>query len=401
MDLDWYREVWPHSQNASGITRSELITGWPSGIDHRAPDIFDLDGNEAPVAALERALVSAISSTPCFVSFSGGRDSSVLLALATRVARREGFDDPVPLTIRFRDAPESEEADWQAEVVKHLRLNDWQVIEGADDIDLLGREWRQSLPQNGLRWPPSAHAVLPLLRAARGGALVHGEGGDQVFGGWRGAVIGDVLTRRRRFRRHDTRALVRAYAPMFARRVIEALRADTPAPWLRRSVRRSWAWQQGRAYAAEPRTWPEYLRWTRRERQTFLTLETLHRQSRSVGAELHTPFWNPAFLRALGRWGGRYGGGQRTALLVALFDGLLPDQVLRRSTKAHFTRAFFSETSREFARDWTGPVPEPEVVRREPLRAAWLSDLPPNTCAVLLQASWLLSCKPGHLETQA
>lgn len=396
MDLDWYREVWPHPQNASRITRWELITGWPSGIDERAPDIFDLDGNEHPVAALERALVPAISSPPCFVAFSGGRDSSVLLALATRLARREGLDDPVPLTMRFGDAPESEEADWQAEVVKHLRLDEWQVIEGADDIDLVGREWRHSLPENGLRWPASAHAVLPLLRAARGGALIHGEGGDQVFGGWRGAVLGDVLTRRRRFHRHDTRALARAYAPMLARRVIEALRADTPAPWLSPSARRAWAWQQGRAYAAEPRTWPEYLRWTRRERQTLLMLETLNRQSRSAGSELHMPFWDPAFLRALGRWGGRYGHGQRTALLVALFDGLLPDGVLRRSTKAHFTRAFFSEPSREFARYWTGPVPEPAVVQPEPLRAAWLSDLPPNTCATLLQASWLLS--RSHLE---
>ena len=76
--------------------------------------------------------------------------------------------------------------------------------------------------------------------------------------------------------------------------------------------------------------------------------------------------------------------------MASLFADLLPDHVLRRATKAHFTRAFFNGPTREFARVWQGPVPESDVVMREPLRRAWLSELPPNTSAVLLQASWLL-----------
>jgi asparagine synthetase B (glutamine-hydrolysing) len=391
MDESWYHEVWPHPANISALTRLELVTGWTAGVDQRGPDIAQADPGADPVRALEHALLGAVSKPPCYVAFSGGRDSSVLLALAARVARREGFDDPIPLTMRFRDVPEGEESAWQVDVVKHLNLGDWKVVQQAEDIDLVGAEWRDCLEKNGLQWPPAAHGLLPLQRAARGGAFVHGDGGDQVFAGWGRAAINDVIARRRRLGRRDARRLIRAYAPAPARRTIETRLALTPAPWLVPAALRVWAQHQGRAYASEPRTWPEFLRWTRRERATVLMLETLERQTRTAGASLFTPFWDLAFLRSLGRWGGRLGRGLRTEMMLALFRDLLPEQVLRRTTKAHFTRAFFNEPTRQFARGWHGPVPEPDVVMREPLREAWLSDLPPNTSAVLLQASWLLA----------
>jgi asparagine synthetase B (glutamine-hydrolysing) len=394
MDESWYHEVWPHPANASGLTRLELVTGWTAGVDERGPDIAHADPCSDPVAALEHALLGAVSSPPCYVAFSGGRDSSVLLALATRVARREGLNDPIPLTMRFRDVPEGEESAWQLDVVKHLNLDDWKVVQQAEDIDLVGAEWRGALEQNGLQWPPAAHGLLPLQRAARGGSFVHGDGGDQVFAGWGRAAINDVIAGRRRARRRDVRGLIRAYAPAPARRAIETRLALTPAPWLVPAARQVWAGHQGRAYALEPRTWPQFLRGTRRERATVLMLETLERQTRTAGARLFTPFWDLAFLRSLGQWGGRLGQGLRTGMMLALFRDVLPEHVLRRTTKAHFTRAFFNQPTRQFARAWKGPVPGAEVVMREPLRQAWLSDLPPNTSAVLLQASWLLANGP-------
>lgn len=396
MDESWYHEVWRHPANASGLTRLELITGWAAGIDPRAPDIAEAEPDINPVAALERALLPAVSEAPCYVAFSGGRDSSVLLALATRVARREGLNDPIPLTMRFRDVPEGEESAWQVDVVKHLELKDWQIVQQDADIDLVGDHWRRLVNETGLQWPPSAHGLLPLQHAASGGVFVHGDGGDQLFAGWSRAAIGDLVARRRRFRPRDVRGLIRAYAPEPARRAIETRLAPTPAPWLVAPALQAWARHQGRAHAAEPRTWPAFLRWTRRERATCLMLETLERQSRHAGTRLFTPFWDPVFLRSLGRWGGRLGQGRRTEIMLALFVGVLPDYVLRRTSKAHFTRAFFNEPTRQFAHSWNGPVPEPTVVMREQLRAAWLSDLPPNTSAVLLQASWLLA--QGHSE---
>jgi asparagine synthetase B (glutamine-hydrolysing) len=391
MDESWYQDVWPHPANTSGLTRLEVITGWTAGIDLRAPDIAAAEPRDDPVAALERALLPAVATSPCYVAFSGGRDSSVLLALATRLARREGLEDPIPLTMRFHGVPEGEESAWQLDVVKHLRLEDWKVVQQDADIDLVGEQWQQSVRETGLRWPASAHGLLPLQRAARGGAFVHGDGGDQVFAGWSRAAIIDAIARRRRLALRDMRGLIRAYAPAPARRAIETRLAPTPAPWLVPAALRAWAAHQGRAHAAEPRTWPAFLRWTRRERATFLMLETLERQSRGAGTTLFTPFWDAGFLQSLGHWGGRLGQGRRTALMRALFTGVLPDHVLERTTKAHFTRAFFNEPTRQFARSWDGPVPEPDVVMREPLRAAWLSDLPPNTSALLLQASWLLA----------
>jgi Asparagine synthase len=391
MDESWYQDVWRHPANTSGLTRLEVITGWTAGIDPRAPDIAEAEPQDHPVVALERALLPAVAAPPCYVAFSGGRDSSVLLALATRVARSGGFEDPIPLTMRFRGVPEGEESAWQLNVVKHLRLEDWKVVQQDADIDLVGEQWQRSVSDTGLQWPPSAHGLLPLQRAASGGSFVHGDGGDQVFAGWSRAAIIDAVARRRRLRLRDALGLIRAYGPPPMRRAIETRLAPTPAPWLVPAARRAWAAHQGRAHAAEPRTWPAFLRWTRRERATFLMLETLERQSRLAGTTLITPFWDAAFLQALGRWGGRLGQGRRTALMLGMFSGVLPDHVLKRTTKAHFTRAFFNEPTRGFARGWDGPVPEPDVVMREPLRAAWLSDLPPNTSALLLQASWLLA----------
>ncbi len=159
MDESWYHEVWSHPANASGLTRLEVITGWTTGIDTRAPDIASIEPRSHPVPALERALLPAVARSPCYVAFSGGRDSSVLLALATRVARREGLDDPIPLTMRFRDVPEGEESAWQVDVVEHLKLREWKVVEQAEDIDLIGAEWRSSLRANGLQWPPAAHGL--------------------------------------------------------------------------------------------------------------------------------------------------------------------------------------------------------------------------------------------------
>jgi hypothetical protein len=58
-----------------------------------------------PVAELERAVVCALRRPPCLVSFSGGHDSSLVLAAAVRAAQRERLPAPVPVTWRVRDAP--------------------------------------------------------------------------------------------------------------------------------------------------------------------------------------------------------------------------------------------------------------------------------------------------------
>ena len=65
----------------------EVATGWTYGL---LPDVPMPPEVVAPRQALDDVLRPALESGPCFVTFSGGRDSSAVLAAATDLARREG-----------------------------------------------------------------------------------------------------------------------------------------------------------------------------------------------------------------------------------------------------------------------------------------------------------------------
>lgn len=184
----------------------------------------------SPQQALYDAVLPALLEPPCLVSFSGGRDSSLVLAAATRVARREGVADPVPVTNRFADAPEAEESRWQEQVVEHLRLADWQRLQFSDELDAVGPYAQRMLREHGLLWPFNVHFHLPLLDLARGGALLTGLGGDQLFG-----VIGPE-PRRPAARRAFHGAL--GYAPRAVRAAVIASRRPLDPPWMLASGKR-------------------------------------------------------------------------------------------------------------------------------------------------------------------
>ena len=100
----------------------ELATGLVFGGTPRA---LASDVTLRPDAALAAAVTPAVRTGRCFVSFSGGRDSSAVLATAAAVARRESLPLPVPVTLRASEVPSSDEAEWQESVIRHLRLSDW------------------------------------------------------------------------------------------------------------------------------------------------------------------------------------------------------------------------------------------------------------------------------------
>lgn len=127
----------------------------------------------------------ALLRQPCVVSFSGGRDSSAVLAVAVRLARREGLALPVPVTMRFADAEDTHESDWQELVIRHLGLKEWVRLDLTDELDLLGPISTDVLLRHGLLWPPNSFAHLVILREAPGGSLLTGLDGDGVFGNWR------------------------------------------------------------------------------------------------------------------------------------------------------------------------------------------------------------------------
>ena len=89
----------------------EVATGLVLGVDPRREVVAPrLDVAESPLRAFERAVLPALRRGPCLVSFSGGRDSSAVLAVATGIARREGLPLPIPVTNVFPGAATTDES---------------------------------------------------------------------------------------------------------------------------------------------------------------------------------------------------------------------------------------------------------------------------------------------------
>src|SRR5438128_1990791 len=75
----------------------EVATGVPFGLCDVS--LKDVAGSRHPRAALDSLIRPALLTPPCVLGFSGGRDSSALLASALDLARREGLPEPIPITL--------------------------------------------------------------------------------------------------------------------------------------------------------------------------------------------------------------------------------------------------------------------------------------------------------------
>ena len=137
-----------------------------------------------PEKALRDRARSLLGTPPCIIAFSGGRDSSALLAIFVDEARRAGLPEPIAVTARWDDDVDSGEAEWQEEVVRTVGVTQWEIIRPGTDLDLLGSEATAALERSGLMWPAPAYALMPMIRLASGGVFVTGEGGDEAFGLW-------------------------------------------------------------------------------------------------------------------------------------------------------------------------------------------------------------------------
>ena len=148
------------------LSRFEIATGMIHGAHSERSSLPDPDGS-TPLRALQQELLPALLRPPCMVSFSGGRDSSAVLAAAVALARREGLPPPIPVTNVFPEAPDTDEHHWQERVVRHLGLTDWVRLQHTDGLDLLGPYAQRVLQRHGLLWPFNVHFHVPLLEAAR------------------------------------------------------------------------------------------------------------------------------------------------------------------------------------------------------------------------------------------
>jgi Asparagine synthase len=367
----------------------EVASGWVYGS---VPATVPLETGRSPREALDDIIRPALVAGPCYVTFSGGRDSSAVLAAATALARREGHALPVPVTRVYPDLPDTDESEWQRAVVDHLGLTHWIRLELRNgESDLLGPAAREALVSRGALWPPALQTHGVMFAHLRGGTLLTGEGGDAVLGARRITPL--AILRRRRPDKVLLKYSAAAVLPRPVRRRIaeRMVRTSIQRRWLRPDafewhVRLAAADVAGEPfrYGAATRSIPH--------RRCFATISDNHA---AAAAEYGIRAWDPLldhrFVAALARAGGVTGYPGRTATMEALFSDVLPQAVLRRTTKASFNHAHAGAATREFARTWDGRGVDHELVDAERLRSVWLSDEPTMATGVLLHSAWLAS----------
>ena len=389
------------------LTAMELAAGLVAGPQPDAVPFEPAPDGRPARRALEDAIATHLRRMPCVVSFSGGRDSSAVLAIGVAVARRDGLPMPVPVSLRFPGVASTDETEWQELVVRHLGLTEWERIELGGELDLLGDMARACLLRHGLLWPPNAHFHEPIFRAARGGCVLTGLDGDGLFGAWRWEAAQSVLSHRRAARPKDVLRVGMALSPVPVRRVALRRGPQPPVPWLRPDARAAFHGRWRRETAAEPRRWDRRVAWYSGRRYLQLARHSLGVLAAAQGAEVHHPFAEPAFLAALAREGGAAGWGGRTDVMRALFGDLLPDALIDRPRKAEFGRAFWGEQARAFARGWDGRGVDTSLVDPDALQATWAMENPWFGSITPLQAAWLrrnppaasgppLPTSPGH-----
>ena len=369
------------------LTTDDIASGFVAGT---LPESGWSEAVEGPLRALATALRPALQRAPCVVGFSGGRDSSLLLAVAVREAQALGLPAPVPVTLEF-DGDRSRETEWQELVLSHLGLSDWVRLPQAADLDLLGPIAGDGLRRHGVQYPGNAHMVAPLARIGRGGSVVTGFAGDDVLGEWPFEPIAALVARRRGPLRGDLKAFARWAAPPRVRAGRYARgRRWVQLPWLRPPHDRRLAEAIAFDMAGSPRTWIARMRWLARRRMWPISQRAMDLYAGDHDVRTYAPLLDRGFLASLGAAGGRLGIGDRTAVMRLLGAELLPPALIDRETKAEFSESYFGPHTKRFAQEWDGRDGiDPDVVDADALRAMWLSDRPHGLSAALLQSAWL------------
>jgi asparagine synthase (glutamine-hydrolysing) len=340
-------------------------------------------------SALEAFMAAHLVSDPCVVSFSGGRDSSAVLALATHVARREGLPLPVPVTFRFPDSPMTYETDWQEHVIAHLGLEHWERMDLTDELDLLGDIAKTCLRAVGPTSPANVYLHVPVFRVARGGTVLTGLDGDGLFGDWKWCHAQQVLHGRVRPHPKDLVRVAFAMAPPSVRGATFRRRMNYVPVWLSESGQRAFVDAMVGRAATEPRQWDRRLRWHAQNRALHLAVQSLDLVAALHDVRVAHPLLEPQFLAALAHEGGAAGLGDRTSAMRHLAGDLLPVETVERRGKAVFNEAVWREGARTFAAEWDGTGLDPELVDPDRLREVWLAEYPVFHSWSLLQLAWL------------
>lgn len=383
------------------LTPLEIARGYIVGSEGMLPAAKD--PTSTPRGALESVMLAALQRQPCGIAFSGGRDSSLVLAVAVDVARREGLPVPVPITRRFAAAGATEESDWQELVVRHVGVSEWVRLEFKDELEVIGPYAQRHLREHGVVWPAAIASATPLLEQVQGGTLLDGEGGDDVLG-FENHRIGLASFLMRYPRAANRRALPAALRELTPRAVRYRLhwkdRETQPFVWLRPEVRKQFIDDLARERTDRPLSFPSSVRafWSRRA----LRIGELDRAivARRYDVDRVSPLLEPDLVHAIARDGGVLGRGDRTAVIHSVAGDLLPSALVWRRTKAVFNRAYIGELCRSFAASWDGSGVDHDLVDADALRRAWLDDVPHYMTALLLQQAWLAETGSAGLEPE-
>ena len=375
-------------------TRLEIAAGWPYGLLPDSPLPHD---PRTPRQALDDAIRPALEQAPCYITFSGGRDSSAVLAAATALARRECHELPIPVTRVYPHLPATDETAWQQLVVDHLGLRDWIRLKFQQgETEILGVSALGSLLTRGVLFPAPLHAHTAMFKRLGSGSLLTGEGGDASLGSRRGTAL--ALLRRRRISPSVVRHAVDATLPRPVQRIItgQMMRhRSLQAKWLRPAALRQHARLATEDIIAEPLLWAAGT-WFITRMRSFATIRHNHTaMAAAFGLVASDPLLDAGFLAALAHRGGILGFTSRTSAMGALFTDVLPKAVLTRTTKAAFNEAHSGATVKEFARSWDGAGVDSELVDIDKLRDVWLNENLSMITGLLLHSAWL-AAQEGH-----
>lgn len=372
---------------AQGLTALELASGelLRGPTTRRLPQVA---ATVTPVTAIEDVLRPYLADPPCAVAFSGGRDSSALLAVATRLARREGFADPLPATIRSGFA-ENDERAWQELVIRHLELKEWHRLEITHELELVGDVAAAGLRRRGVVYPFNTHYVPYAVTGTDARSLVFGLDGDGLLGDYLWMGFKEVLRRERRPTRMDLDRLLLAAAPRAVRQAWAAKRLDVAAIWLRDDARRKVARTLQRQAFAEPVTWPRRLAWYVRDPVVATACDAINADLAHAGVRGCAPFWDVRVIASIARDGGVLGYGSRTTAMRRIFGELVPDRVKARPDKGFFEDVFWGRRTKEFIETWDGSGLDHTLVDPDVLRRCWREQYWPAWTALPLQVAWL------------
>jgi hypothetical protein len=373
---------------SSVLSPLEIATGMVFGA---RPGVLPDPTGVPPLRAVEEAMLPALLRPPCVVSFSGGRDSSSVLATAAALARSEGLPLPIPATNVFPAEPETDETRWQEHVIRHLKLNEWVRIEHTNELDAVGSYARRLLCRHGLLWPFNVYFHVPLLEAAAGGSLLTGIGGDELF---LAATRGRLALVTARAARPEPRDLLRLgfdVSPRIVRRAVLARRSDAVLPWLRPAGQRRLSRRLAEAQAGMPRGLTGRLRWTRMSRYFEIGTSALAQAAADEHVLLVHPLLANELWAEVGRVAAPGGFSGRTGGMRLIFGTLVPDEICARAGKARFDGAMWTAEAQAHARSWEGGGVPAELVDERALLAHWRGDRPMANSFTLLQATWLNS----------